>query len=593
MSSRTSSTTAPSSTLRPRAPRLISGLDDEAPPTRTPVVRHASPLPSPFDSREPSPMPATHLPRSASSHTVRPVKSTSRLNPDRAQSPATLSAFFGESWSAIQGMASDLLTPSSGVSKAGPSLRRRKPSVNPTTTRNASAPPKQWGVPTTSSSVIGAGSYEERDSLMRAEKRKQLMNATPEHNTIAHFKRRSSEDGPSASAPPDHAHDRDALVYVHHVQPDDTLAGITIKYNIHPSALRRANRMWPNDRIQARKTILLPVDQCAVKGTRLNGSEDLYQLTQENNPFPTSIEEVKAPVPTGRKRNESVSTNGDRPSSSCRSSHDPEATWEHDAWVLLPNSRQPTEIARSSRRNLAFFPPARRKSQSYSDIDTPSASLDLTRSVIHENPLDSPKQEAPQRPRGIRRSSNANNAYFPSYLAGPGGVGTMGKNVKSPGPAQDGLNKMFASHLPNVAPPPNQSNLYLPDIPTYSDEPTLFTPGLTHAQSPSINIENVGAAVEGWMRKMAAKASTGAPPSQERGMANRGGPSGIGDLIEMAESFEIGEDDDEEQHRGRQGSENNGRPGMSSSASFGYEPRLKDRARNGTSAGAGKRQKDD
>jgi LysM repeat protein len=541
-------------------------------------------------------MPTTRLPRTASSQTLRHVTSMSRLNPGRAQSPATLSAFFGDSWSAIQGMASDLLTPSQASSKPTLSPRRRKPSINSANTRNTSAPSKQWGVPTTtSSSTIGLGSQEERDSLIRAEKRKQLMNATPEHNSVGHFKRRSSEDGPSASAPPEHGHDRDALVYVHHVRPEDTLAGITIKYNIHPSALRRANRMWPNDRIQVRKTILLPVDQCAVKGTRLNGSEDLYQLTQENNPFPTSIEEVKAPVPTGRKRTESVSTNGDRPSSSsCRSSHDPEATWEHDAWVLLPNSKQPTEIARSSRRNLAFFPPARRKSQSYSDIDTPSASLDLNRSVIHENPLDSPKQEVPQRPRGTRRSSNANNAYFPSYLAGPGGVGTMAKNVKSPGPAQDGLNKMFASHLPNVAPPPNQSNLYLPDIPTYSDDPTPFTAGLTHAQSPSINIENVGAAVEGWMRKMAAKASTAIPPPQDRGVANKGGPSGIGDLIEMAESFEIGEDEeDEEQQRGRQGSENNGRPGMSSSASFAYASTLKDRARSGTSAGAGKRQKDD
>ncbi|THY10496.1 hypothetical protein D6D02_06378 [Aureobasidium pullulans] len=596
MSSRASSTTAQSSTLRPRAPRLISGLDDEAPATLTPMARHASPLPSPFESREPSPMPSTRLPRTASSQTVRPAKSMSRLAPDRAQSPATLSAFFGDSWSAIQGMASDLLTPAPGNSKAGASPRRRKPSINSTSTRNTSAPPKQWGVPTTTSSpAIGVGSREERESLVRAEKRRQLMNATPEHNTIGHYKRRSSEDGPSASAPPENGHDRDALVYVHHVKPDDTLAGITIKYNIHPSALRRANRMWPNDRIQARKTILLPVDQCAVKGTRLNGSEDLYQLTQENNPFPTSIEEVKTPVPTGRKRNESVSTNGDRPSSSsCRSSYDPEATWEHDAWVLLPNSKQPTEIARSSRRNLAFFPPARRKSQSYSDIDTPSASLDLNRSVIHENPLDSPKQEVPQRPRGTRRLSNAGNAYFPSYLAGPGGVGTMGKNVKSPGPAQDGLNKMFASHLPNVAPPPNQSNLYLPDIPTYSDDPSPFTPGLTHAQSPSINIENVGAAVEGWMRKMAAKASTSREPQSGRGVASRGGPSGIDDLIEMAEGFEIGEDEeDEEQHRGRQGSENNGRPGMSSSASFAHAAALKDRARSGTSAGAGKRGKDD
>ncbi|KAG9580547.1 hypothetical protein KCU77_g13351, partial [Aureobasidium melanogenum] len=93
---------------------------------------------------------------------------------------------------------------------------------------------------------------------------------------------------------------------------------------------------------------------------------------------------------------------------------------------------------------------------------------------------------------------------------------------------------------------------------------------------------------------MAAKASTAIPPPQDRGAANKGGPSGIGDLIEMAESFEIGEDEeDEEKHRGRQGSESTGRPGMSSSASFAYASTLKDRARSGTSAGAGKRQKDD
>lgn len=178
MSSRTSSTTAQSSTLRPRAPRLISGLDDEAPAVLTPIVRHASPLPSPFDSREPSPMPATRLPRTGSSQTLRHVTSMNRLNPGRAQSPATLSAFFGDSWSAIQGMASDLLTQSPASSKGLPSPRRRKYSINSTNTRNTSAPSKQWGVPaTTSSSTIGLGSQEERDSLLRAEKRKQLMNA--------------------------------------------------------------------------------------------------------------------------------------------------------------------------------------------------------------------------------------------------------------------------------------------------------------------------------------------------------------------------------------------------------------------------------
>ena len=98
----------------------------------------------------------------------------------------------------------------------------------------------------------------------------------------------------------------------------------------------------------------------------------------------------------------------------------------------------------------------------------------------------------------------------------------MGKNVKSPGPAQDGLNKLFAAHLPIVAPRSSFESEH-------------------SASSHPNGIENIGGAVEGWVRKLATKAAkTVQPPTP-------GGPSGVGDLIELSEdAFEIGNDDDED-----------------------------------------------
>lgn len=184
----------------------------------------------------------------------------------------------------------------------------------------------------------------------------------------------------------------------------------------------------------------------------------------------------------------------------------------------------------------------------------------------------------------------------------------MNKNVKSPGPAQDGLNKLLAQHLPNVAPPPNQQKLYLPDLPLYSDDVSgLATPMASGTQSPSVNLENLGGAIEGWVRKMAKSATSAMEPSDRVTAARASvgvpgrGVGGIGDLIEMADSFEIGGDEDEEEERGRQGSGLGetglltaaSSMGVGTSISFG-DNRLRSRGKSGNSAGpSGKRGKDD
>ena len=183
-----------------------------------------------------------------------------------------------------------------------------------------------------------------------------------------------------------------------------------------------------------------------------------------------------------------------------------EPPWKHDSWVIIDGFAEAVEIARLSRRSLGFFPPNRRKSISFSDFDTQSASLDLSRDNLSDR--------SPRR----KDSQSSSGSHFAHQLQGPGGVGTLGKDVRNPGPAQDGLNKLFASHLPNVA------------------SRTSFE---SATSTSSTGIDNVGGAIEGWVRKFATKAAARVQSPAP------GGRSGIGDLIELTDAFEQEDDADE------------------------------------------------
>ncbi|KAF8463992.1 hypothetical protein BDZ91DRAFT_730533 [Kalaharituber pfeilii] len=78
----------------------------------------------------------------------------------------------------------------------------------------------------------------------------------------------------TSSPPSTDRGDSDTLAYIYKVKPTDTLEGVVIMFNIHPSALRRANRLWMGDSIQARKELFLPVDECLVKGRPLTEEEE-------------------------------------------------------------------------------------------------------------------------------------------------------------------------------------------------------------------------------------------------------------------------------------------------------------------------------
>lgn len=635
---RTSSTpAAASSSLRPRARRLIAGLDegDESTfdPANASTNRIASPVPSPLDSRAASPIPASRLPRHQTNHGAKGNRASASLgtasgsgqNKTDSDSP-TFAGLWGNSWHTIQGLASDLLSGDSTLHVKDKPIRSRRPLSRLNSQRaSMSAVPSQWGpaAPASHPTIgdVGAGTREEQLAAIRAQKRKDMLSGQgPSYaDTLGKFKRRLSDDHGSASAPPGENEDRDALVYLHYVNRDDTLAGITIRYNCSANVLRKVNRMWPNDTVQSRETIFLPVDACGVKGKPVPGPQALDLLTSESDALLAGqAEEVATPTAHtlangnvfSRNRASSASTNqtGRNHSMSVNTSistntsgMEAEPLWQHDSWVLLPGTTKPTEIVRLSRRALGYFPPARRKSNCYSDFDTPSMSFDMTRTRTNELIAESSiSQDSPQR-LSTRRPSNANNGYFPSYLAGPGGVGTMNKNVHFPGPAQDGLNKLFAKHLPDVAPPRTQQALLIPEIPLYTDEPTPVTSGTTTpSYSKNIKLENLGGAIESWMRRVATQTKAVMTPTERQKAARTSvgtpgrGAGAIGDLIEMTNEFEIGGDgedgeDGEDEDRGRRGS--SGNAGQIGSSSTNYFDGAVVRERS--SKGAGKSDKTD
>jgi LysM repeat protein len=542
--------------------------------------------------------------------------------------------------------------------------------------QRSSAGTPQWGQSGAVNS-IGIGTKEEQTAAFRAQKKRDMLTRQESSyaDTLGKYKRRLSDDldGVSSSVPPvghSEHEDRDALVYLHEVRKEDTLAGIALRYNINANALRKANRMWPNDTVQTRQTLTLPVDACGVKGRPVKGpqsrpdelevdllgadSDDLSSLLAEEVPPPSKSLDPPIDLLSDRSRDRANSASTQRTFASSSAviqpndaSAAPPPSWTHDSWVLLPNHHIPTEIVRLPRRAIAYFPPARRKSVSYSDnlaTTPPSNSLDLARSTKATpsagtqissalNSTSSLNSRTPPRNASRARGSataapalpNRNNRNF--LLSGPGGVGTLaGKNVKRPGPAQDGLNAFVAKHLPNLAitsdHPLTTSSSQPHLLPPYSDEPPphLLLPSGTSASaqfgpastgtsgigggttnafiafggnssssgggggnsgSSSSHLENVGGAIESWVRRLASKAANQFPPgatsnsssvaaasSSSNGGGGGGtmgnahpssssssslgprasvgaegrGVGGVGDLIEMTDDLDLGGD---------------------------------------------------
>ena len=446
--------------------------------------------------------------------------------PSLQKSHATTSSsslgLWGSSWSSVRDIASSLIKGESSrdSSPGALSIRQRKP-YQVAHGRNTSTLPRQWGPSAPADKELGSGTEERRRTEAQAKKRERLLIA---HGHImpdgsGRYKRRGSDERNLASSTLGDSDDSDALVYLHKVKPGDTLAGVLIKYNCQPNVFRKANRMWPNDSIQVRKTVLLPVAACGVKGRRIPDSElESHHLVEHSRDEilerPKTMRPMWGEVHDALEDKETpLSSIPTSPSISVSVSNLEESHWNHDSWVLIEGFPEPIEIVRMSRRALGYFPRPRRKSQSLSDFETPSASFELPRGSFHSS--------SPRPSMGVQPGPNSHFAN----LQGPGGVGTMSRSVRSPGPANDGLNKLFPKLEQNVAPkgPPEFQN----------------------SESSHLNgLENIGGAIEGWVRKVATKASISLlPPSPHEDMA-------AGNLIELSEdAFDLEEENQAAQER--------------------------------------------
>ncbi|EKD19775.1 uncharacterized protein L3040_001880 [Drepanopeziza brunnea f. sp. 'multigermtubi'] len=572
----------PNGSIRPRNRRLISTEQElvSTSATSTPGgSRAASPIPSKYPSRSVS---------KSGQRNGQPVGG--RLAPPqegrgglgRSSSPLGFGGGVWEggwmgSWTKLQGIANSVLSAVEGDSDSD---------VNGSSSRGKTGlgkvrAPSKWG-PSSSAERkdggIGMGSTDEREAALIQRKRAGVLEGRDEDrikDMSGNYKRRTSteEQRPAVDE------DDQALVYIHHVQEQDTLQGVILRYNCRPDVFRKANRFWPNDSIQIRKTVILPVDACTVKGRPCDppNSESPPQGVDLLDPT-AGLEEAAAsngsPWPGG-----SNGKSADVPEES-------ENPWVHVRWVLIdssPNSK-PVEIARMPRKTLGYFPPRRRKSQVvfYSDITTPRGSSEFPR--LSQSPSNGQTASTTSTPS--RRTSNQGprpsqsisstsvtsiGSYFPplvpnsstrprresvgeaadrlGWMRGPGGVGTFGKNVRRPGPGNDGLNSWARKHIPGLSIEDMPSSFVPGDSVAhfgFKDElasiaessrnnPGSSSSGLvgTSGSGQNLGLETAAAAIEGWVRRMAS-ATPGTP---------MGGPRSTPepDLIELLDG--TGSDD--------------------------------------------------
>lgn len=410
------------------------------------------------------------------------ASSSGRASPSNAFSKGLLEGAWTPNWASVQDFASSLMAggdigyssepspPSSRNSNKGKPKSIWKNFVRagggPTTTTTGGTwgpapPPKSR--PTAED--IAAGSLREREAKLTARKKASILQSHDGVNggldIVGKYKRRNSDELPSTaetSAPVDEEH----LVYLHHVQPTDTYAGIVLRYRCQEQAFRRTNGLWSQNNIQIRKHLLIPVDACELKG-RPCGAPSYYSDRVDllaGTPQPLK--------PDGH--DDFFSAANTRPTDQLRQDDEErqqQEPWTHVRWVMLDSIQTPVEIVRVSRRAMSYFPPRRKRSiNTVSAFSTPRHSLDLSRAMTNTSEATgSPAQNPSRRQSSMgsrpiignlasspstrgRVSSIGETDRVPSWMRKPGGVGSMSRGVHAPGPARDSLNNWVNKRLP-------------------------------------------------------------------------------------------------------------------------------------------------
>ncbi|KAK1759455.1 hypothetical protein QBC47DRAFT_107259 [Echria macrotheca] len=574
-SSSSSSTLAPAARdpdARPRNRRLVpkNGADTSSSALSTPG--HSP-------SRDVSPIPATRI----GSVTGRNDANTDVAR-SRGKSPAVSRGLFesswAPSWASVQGFASSLLGGGgAGGSDAGWSSSRdasqtrvsRKQGSSHANTSNWGPEPPVEARPRLQD--VAAGSMAQREAALRAMRTASVLESHEGVNggldVTGSFKKRNSDEDLRGSAQEEDGGEH--LVYIHHVQPSDTYAGIVLKYKCREDAFRKANGLWSRDGIQVRKWLALPVDACEIRGRPCEGPSspsarvDLLAPTpEETDPFGGRI-----------NNNDDFFTNATNGHSDSRGPDD-DRPWTHVRWVSIDSHPHPVEIARVPRKALGFFPPRRKKSiHTTSTLSTPRGSVDVPSITLGSDPgaagLNSPGGSSSRRPSVLssrpqltssgsatsrtRVSSvgtGSDDLLKPAWMRRPGGVGSLGRHVRAPGPERDYFNSWTRKHLPGLTMESlpsmavmgsEQARLGFASVPGEGNVSIVESPfadghdagsAATGGSAQGTGLDKAAAAVETWLRGAWAKRPGTPVLGPRRGTGT--GPEIQGDLIELADT---------------------------------------------------------
>lgn len=396
---------------------------------------------------------------------------------------------------------------------------------------------------------VGSGSLTEREGRLRALRTASVLESHEGVNggldVSRRFKKRNSDEDLREASQSQEAAEH--LVYIHHVQPTDTYAGIVLRYKCREDAFRKANGLWSRDNIQIRKWLAIPVDACEIKGRPCEGpsfsgaqNDYLARTPEGTDPFGrdnSNNREFFGPSTNDRGGDDKLPTNDD------------ERPWTHVRWVSLDSFPNPVEVARVERKVLGYFPPRRRKSMNTtSTMTSPRTSMDVPGTTLsgETGPM-SPGSISSRRTSLIgSRPSLVGDDARPAWMRRPGGVGSL-RNVRVPGPEKDYFNTWTNKHLPglNIDSLPSMAVLGAEtarlgfhgaeEHPTIVESP--FEDGGDASRlngQGSTGLDKAAAAVENWLRGAFVKRPLGTP---SLGVPKRS-PLGAeeGDLIELTDT---------------------------------------------------------
>ncbi|KAF2973346.1 hypothetical protein GQX73_g22 [Xylaria multiplex] len=505
--------------------------------------------PEPTPSRGVSPMPSARL-------TDAKLQSGGLSSPlNGAFSRGLLEGSWTPNWSSVQDFATSLLDggyssePSRPNSRSGPksqpksfwkgfggmSALTRKPSETwgPATAPNSRPAPGD----------IAAGSLAEREAQLMARKKASVLESHDGVNggldITGKYKRRKSDDNMRSVSQPVI---EEFLVYLHHVQPTDTYAGIILRYRCMEHAFRKTNGLWSRDNIQIRKHLLVPVDACEIKGRPCDPPSFHPQkvdrlATTHQACHTSSLAQSNADSQQHLHDNYFGSLNMKATENSAHEAD--ERPWTHVRWVKLDSLQEPVEIVRVKRTTVGYFPPRRKKSiHTVSTLSTPRQSLELSKAISNTSGVpESPGRVSSRRQSTIsarpmasslslgspasgrsRGNSMGQMEGVPAWMRKPGGVGSMGKSVKAPGPATDSFNTWVNKRLPgfNIDSLPSMSVMGSETAHFGFSKTAEESTGIVEspfeegrdATAPSRNgagLEHAAASIETWLRGAWAK----------------------------------------------------------------------------------------